>query len=149
MEKSNTHEFYMRMALQQAQLAAEKDEVPIGAVLVAHDRVICRAHNMTQQLNDATAHAEMLALTSAMDHFGSKYLKDCTLYVSLEPCVMCSGAAAWAQLGALVFAAIDEKKGYQKLAPHALHPKTKVITGVLAQESEALLKSYFQRKRNS
>ena len=148
MDSMKMDEFYMRMALKEAQIAMEKDEVPIGAVLVCKGQVVAKAHNMTEHLHDATAHAEILALTSAMDSFRSKYLKDCTLYVTLEPCLMCAGAAAWSQIDTLVFGASDEKKGYRKVAPNGLHPKTKVRYGVLQQESESLLKQYFKSKRN-
>ena len=138
-------EYYMRRALVEAEEAYEADEVPIGAVVVADGEII--GHNLTQTLNDVTAHAEMQAITAAASHFGAKYLKDCTLYVTLEPCVMCAGAIAWAQMGRLVYAAADPKKGYSLLQKNILHPKTEVVTGILEKESSALLKQFFQNKR--
>ena len=139
--------FYMRQALMEAEKAAERDEVPVGAVVVCRDRVIARAHNLTETLNDVTAHAEMQAITAAANYLGGKYLNDCTLYVTVEPCVMCAGAIAWAQLGRLVIGAMDDKRGYQKYAPQALHPKTIVIENVMAEECASLMKDFFKRKR--
>ena len=139
--------FYMRQALMEAEKAAERDEVPVGAVVVCRDRVIARAHNLTETLNDVTAHAEMQAITAAANYLGGKYLNDCTLYVTVEPCVMCAGAIAWAQIGRLVIGAMDDKRGYQKYAPHALHPKTVVIENVMAEECASLMKDFFKRKR--
>ena len=139
--------FFMRQALMEAEKAAERDEVPVGAVVVCRDRIIARAHNLTETLNDVTAHAEMQAITAAANYLGGKYLNDCTLYVTVEPCVMCAGAIAWAQLGRLVIGAIDDKRGYQKYAPQALHPKTVVVQGVMAEESAFLMKEFFKRKR--
>lgn len=139
--------FYMRQALIEAEKAAERDEVPVGAVVVCRDRVIARAHNLTETLNDVTAHAEMQAITAAANYLGGKYLNDCTLYVTVEPCVMCAGAIAWAQMGRLVIGAMDDKRGYQKYAPHALHPKTVVIENVMAEECASLMKDFFKRKR--
>lgn len=139
--------YYMRQALMEAEKAAERDEVPIGAVVVCRDRIIARAHNLTETLNDVTAHAEMQAITAAANYLGGKYLNDCTLYVTVEPCVMCAGAIAWAQLGRLVIGAMDEKRGYQKYAPNALHPKTIVVQGVMDEESVSLMKGFFKRKR--
>ena len=139
--------FFMRQALMEAEKAAERDEVPVGAVVVCRDRIIARAHNLTETLNDVTAHAEMQAITAAANYLGGKYLNDCTLYVTVEPCVMCAGAIAWAQLGRLVIGAIDDKRGYQKYAPQALHPKTVVVQGVMAEESASLMKEFFKRKR--
>ena len=138
---------YMRMALAEATAAAAAGEVPVGAVVVCKERVIARAHNLTQALNDVTAHAEMQAITAAADFLGSKYLDECTLYVTLEPCVMCAGALGWSQLGRLVYGASDEKRGYVRFAPHALHPKTEVVSGVLADEASALLVNYFKKRR--
>lgn len=138
---------YMRMALAEARLAADAGEVPVGAVVVCKDRVIARAHNMTQTLNDVTAHAEMQAITAAADYLGGKYLNECTLYVTLEPCVMCAGALGWSQLARLVYGAADEKRGYVRFAPDALHPKTQVVNGVLADEASALLVDYFKKRR--
>ena len=140
-------EYFMRRALAEAEEAYGADEVPIGAVVVADGEIIGRGHNLTQTLNDVTAHAEMQAITAAASHLGAKYLKDCTLYVTLEPCVMCAGAIAWAQMGRLVYAAADPKKGYSLLQKNILHPKTEVVTGILEKESSALLKHFFQNKR--
>ena len=139
--------FYMRQALVEAQKAAERDEVPVGAVVVCRDRIIARAHNLTETLNDVTAHAEMQAITAAANYLGGKYLNDCSLYVTVEPCVMCAGAIAWAQMGRLVIGAMDDKRGYQKYAPHALHPKTLVVQDVMAEECASLMKEFFKRKR--
>ena len=139
--------FYMRQALVEAQKAAERDEVPVGAVVVCRDRIIARAHNLTETLNDVTAHAEMQAITAAANYLGGKYLNDCTLYVTVEPCVMCAGAIAWAQMGRLVIGAMDDKRGYQKYAPHSLHPKTLVVQDVMAEECASLMKEFFKRKR--
>lgn len=137
---------YMREALKQAHLAAQADEVPVGAVLVAGGRVIARAHNQVELLHDATAHAEMLAITGAMASLSSKYLPDCTLYVTLEPCVMCAGALRWAQLGAVVYGASDHKFGYSQYG-HLLHPATILRHGVLATECSTVLKDFFKQKR--
>ena len=139
--------FYMRQALMEAWKAAERDEVPVGAVVVCRDRIIARAHNLTETLNDVTAHAEMQAITAAANYLGGKYLNDCTLYVTVEPCVMCAGAIAWAQMGRLVIGAMDDKRGYQKYAPHALHPKTRVVQDVMAEECASLMKEFFKSKR--
>lgn len=139
--------FYMRQALQEARKAAERGEVPVGAVVVCRDRIIARAHNLTETLNDVTAHAEMQAITAAANALGAKYLKDCTLYVTVEPCVMCAGAIAWAQTGRLVFGAGDEKRGYRKYAPDALHPKTEVTDGLMADECAGLMKDFFSSRR--
>jgi tRNA(adenine34) deaminase len=139
--------YYMKQALMEAQRAAERGEVPVGAVVVCHDRIIARSHNLTETLNDVTAHAEMQAITAAANYLGGKYLTDCALYVTVEPCVMCAGAIAWSQMGRLVFGASDEKRGYHKYAPEALHPKTIVIQGVLADECALLMKQFFQKKR--
>ena len=139
--------FYMRQALQEARKAAERGEVPVGAVVVCRDRIIARAHNLTETLNDVTAHAEMQAITAAANALGAKYLKDCTLYVTVEPCVMCAGAISWAQTGRLVFGAGDEKRGYRKYAPDALHPKTEVTDGLMADECAGLMKDFFSSRR--
>ncbi len=139
--------FYMKQALVEAQRAAEAGEVPVGAVVVCRDRIIARAHNLTETLNDVTAHAEMQAVTAAANALGGKYLNDCTLYVTVEPCVMCAGAIAWAQVRRLVFGAGDEKRGYRKYAPDSLHPKTEVLTGVMADECAGLMKDFFKKKR--
>ena len=139
--------YYMKQALMEAQRAAERGEVPVGAVVVCRDRIIARSHNLTETLNDVTAHAEMQAITAAANYLGGKYLTDCTLYVTVEPCVMCAGAIAWSQMGRLIFGASDEKRGYHKYAPETLHPKTIVIQGVLADECALLMKQFFQKKR--
>ena len=138
---------YMKMALAEAQKAFEKDEVPIGAVVVCKGRIIARAHNLTEMLNDVTAHAEMQAITAAATNIGGKYLNDCTLHVTVEPCPMCAGAIAWSQLGKLVYGAEDEKRGYHRYAPDVLHPKTEVVRGVCADEATALMKRFFANKR--
>lgn len=147
MDSFLSHEFFMRQALKEAQLAFSEDEIPIGAVVVCNGTIVSRAHNMTEKLNDSTAHAEILALTSAMNHFGSKYLQDCVLYVTLEPCVMCAGASHWSQISQIVFGAFDDKKGYQKLSPELFNTKTKITAGILENESSSLLKEYFKKKR--
>ena len=139
--------FYMKQALLEAEKAAEVGEVPVGAVVVCNDRIIARAHNLTETLTDVTAHAEMQAITAAANYLGGKYLNDCALYVTVEPCVMCAGAIAWAQMGKLVIGAPDEKRGYQKYAPQALHPKTVVVNEVLTDECAALMKDFFKGKR--
>lgn len=140
-------QYYMKQALAEARKAAERDEVPVGAVVVCKDRIIARAYNLTETLTDVTAHAEMQAITAAASALGGKYLNECTLYVTVEPCVMCAGAIAWAQTGRLVFGADDEKRGYQRYAPQALHPKTEVVKGVMADECASLMKEFFLRKR--
>jgi tRNA(adenine34) deaminase len=137
----------MNEALKEAKIALEKDEVPIGAVVVCENRIIARAHNLTETLNDVTAHAEMQALTAASGYLGGKYLDECTLYVTVEPCVMCAGAAFWAQLGTLVYGASDLKRGYTLVNQQLLHPKTKVISGILTSECSELMTSFFQTKR--
>ena len=137
----------MKEALKEAQKAFIEDEVPVGAVVVANDTVIARGHNMTEQLNDVTAHAEMIALTSAANYLGSKYLNECTLYVTLEPCLMCASALKWAQLGRLVFGASDDKAGYHVIEAPVLHPKTEIVTGVLEEEAAELMKQFFRMKR--
>ena len=142
-----TDERYMRKALEEARLAFEADEIPVGAVVVCGDQIIARGHNLTELLHDVTAHAEMQAITAAAEHLGGKYLDVCTLYVTVEPCIMCAGAIGWSQLGRLVYGASDPKRGYSFFAPKALHPKTKVVSGVLEEECAALMKEFFQRKR--
>lgn len=144
---ANSDEYYMRKALDEAKHAYEKGEIPIGAVVVCHDRIIARCYNLTETLTDVTAHAEMQAITAAANTLGGKYLNECTLYVTVEPCVMCAGAIAWSQLGKLVYGACDEKRGYQKYAPNALHPKTQVVAGVLADEAALLMREFFKDKR--
>lgn len=139
--------FYMKQALQEARNAAARGEIPVGVVVVCRGRVIARAHNLTEALTDVTAHAEMQAITAAAATLGGKYLNECTLYVTVEPCVMCAGAIGWSQLGRLVFGAEDEKRGYQRFAPKALHPKTEVVKGVMAEECSLLMKDFFSRRR--
>lgn len=140
-------EQFMRKALYEAQKAAEEGEIPIGAVIVCNDRIISRAHNLTEKLHDVTAHAEMQAITAAADLLGGKYLSDCTLYVTVEPCVMCAGAIGWAQIGRIVYGASDEKRGYQLYAPRALHPKAVVTRGVLEAECRQMMQDFFKQKR--
>ena len=140
-------ERYMRKALEEARCAFDADEIPVGAVVVCGDQIIARGHNLTELLHDVTAHAEMQAITAAAEYLGGKYLDVCTLYVTVEPCIMCAGAIGWSQLGRLVYGASDPKRGYSFFAPKALHPKTKVVSGVLEEECGALMKEFFQRKR--
>ena len=137
----------MRAALAEAQLAYEQGEVPVGAVVVCKGRIVARGHNLTETLHDVTAHAEMQVLTAAADVLGGKYLPTCTLYVTVEPCVMCAGAIGWAQVGRLVFGAADEKRGYRRFAPEALHPKTEVSAGVLQEECARLMSDFFKLRR--
>lgn len=137
----------MRQALVEAEKAFEADEVPVGAVVVLNNRIIARAHNLTERLNDVTAHAEMQAFTSAAEYLGGKYLNECTLYVTLEPCVMCAGASFWAQLGKLVYGATDLKRGFRNHERNLLHPKTEIVSGVLEKECGTLLKEFFQARR--
>ena len=140
-------QFYMRQALAEARRAADRGEVPVGAVVVCKGTVIARAHNLTETLHDVTAHAEMQAITAAADSLGGKYLNDCTLYVTVEPCVMCAGAIGWAQLGRLVYGAADDKRGFRRFAPDALHPKTEVVQGVMDDEAAALMTEFFRKRR--
>jgi tRNA(adenine34) deaminase len=140
-------EYFMEIALSLAEEAADNGEIPIGAVVVCRNRIIAKARNQTEQLNDVTAHAEIMAITSAANYLGGKYLTDCILYVTLEPCVMCAGALFWAQVGRLVIGANDPKRGYSRIQPSLLHPKTRLETGVLADESQALLTKFFKRLR--
>jgi len=139
--------YFMKKALQEAQLAFDKGEIPVGAVVTHNNQIIARSHNLTEQLTDVTAHAEMQAITAAANHIGGKYLRGCTLYVTLEPCQMCAGALYWSQLSRLVFAAPDEGRGYRTLGTQ-LHPKTKVDHGILEEEASKLLKTFFIQKRN-
>ena len=143
----NSDEYYMKEALKEAKKALELDEVPVGAVIVCNNQIIARAHNFTERLNDVTAHAEMQAFTSAADYLGGKYLNECTLYVTLEPCLMCAGASYWAQLNKIVFGASDEKRGFQNKAGLVLHPKTECVKGVMAEECAQLLTDFFASKR--
>ena len=138
---------YMKMALDEAMCAYDNEEVPVGAIVVCKGRVIARAHNLTETLTDVTAHAEMQAVTAAANCLGGKYLNDCTLYVTVEPCIMCAGALGWAQLGRLVYGAPDDKRGYRRFAPQALHPKTEVTAGVLEAECADLMKRFFTQRR--
>ena len=138
---------YMKIALQEAQKAYNEDEVPIGAIVVCKGRIIARAHNLTETLNDVTAHAEMQAITAAATNIGGKYLNECTLYVTVEPCPMCAGAIAWAQMGRVVYGASDEKRGYHRYAPEVMHPRTEVVNGICADEATALMKKFFSNKR--
>jgi len=147
MENPFTDEYFMKKALQEAEMAFEKGEIPVGAVIVIDDKVIARSHNLTEMLHDVTAHAEMQAITSAANFIGGKYLKGCTLYVTLEPCQMCAGALYWSQISKVVFGASDEQRGFQKLGTQ-LHPKTQVVKGVLAQEAADLMVRFFASKRN-
>ena len=142
-----TDEYFMRIAIREAEEAFEEEEVPIGAVVVMNNQVIARGHNRTEALNDATAHAEMQTITAASNHLNSKYLKNCTLYVTVEPCPMCAGAIAWAQLGTLVYGAEDPKKGYTTYCNTLLHPQTLVKKGILAEECQKLMKDFFRNKR--
>ena len=140
-------EKYMRMAIAEAERALSKKEVPIGAVVVAGDRIIGRGHNLVETLMDATAHAEMQAITAAMSTLGGKYLNDCTLYVTVEPCVMCGGALAWSQIGRVVYGAADPKRGYSTYSERIMHPRTEVVVGVLKEECEALMQHFFSSLR--
>ena len=141
-----TDDYFMKMALLEAEKALEKDEVPIGCIIVSSDRIIAKSHNLTETLNDVTAHAEMQAITSAANFLGGKYLQNCTLYVTLEPCVMCSGALAWSQISKVVIGTRDEQRGFINKGL-SLHPKTKVVTGVLENECSAIVKDFFKNKR--
>lgn len=142
-----TDQDYMKQALEEARAAFAEGEVPIGAVIACKGRIIARGHNLTETLCDVTAHAEMQAITAAANYLGAKYLNDCTLYVTVEPCPMCAGAIGWAQLGRVVYGAPDEKRGYHKIAPAAFHPKTELLTGVLAEEAAALMQEFFRMRR--
>jgi tRNA(adenine34) deaminase len=141
-------ESFMREALKEAQKAFELDEVPIGAVIVCNNKIIARAHNLTEQLTDVTAHAEMQAFTAAANYLGGKYLTDCELYVTLEPCVMCAGAAFWTQIPKIIYGAFDEKRGFSKMNKKMLHPKTQITSGVLENECGAIIKEFFLKKRS-
>ena len=140
-------EYFMEIALSLAEEAAADGEIPVGAVIVCHNRIIAKARNQTEELNDVTAHAELMAITSATQYLGGKYLTDCTLYVTLEPCVMCAGALFWAHVGRLVIGASDPKRGYSRIEPSVLHPKTRLETGILAEESQTLLTKFFKHLR--
>ena len=140
-------ERYMREALREASYAAQEDEVPIGAVIICNGKIIGKGHNMTERLNDPTAHAEMIAITAATEAMGGKYLNDCTLYVTVEPCPMCAGALAWSQIGRVVYGASDPKRGFSLFSPSLMHPKTEVVPGVLADECGGLVTEFFRNKR--
>ena len=146
MENPFNDEYFMRRALQEAEMAFDKGEIPVGAVIVIADKIIARGHNATEMLNDVTAHAEMQSITAAANYLGGKYLKDCTLYVTLEPCQMCSGALYWSQISKVVFGARDEHRGFMTMGGK-LHPKTQVVSGVLANEASDLLKRFFVKRR--
>jgi tRNA(adenine34) deaminase len=145
--EANSDEKFMRMALNEAHAALDKQEVPIGAIVVAGGRVIGRGHNLVETLMDATAHAEMQAITAAMSTLGGKYLGDCTLYVTVEPCVMCAGAIAWSQMGRVVYGAGDPKRGYSTYSERIMHPRTEVVAGVLREECEAMMSNFFASLR--
>ena len=148
MEKTMADDnFYMKQALAEAKKAYGQGEVPIGAVVVCRDKIIARSHNLTELLHDVTAHAEMQAITSAAEHLGGKYLSDCTLYVTVEPCTMCAGALGWSQISRIVYGAPDEKRGFQRYAPQALHPRTQVTAGIMADECIELMQRFFREKR--
>lgn len=142
-----SHEHFMKQALLEAQKAYDADEVPVGAVIVCNNKIIARTHNFTERLTDFTAHAEMQAYTSATEYLGNKYLDKCTLYVTLEPCTMCAGAAFWTRIGKIVYGASDERRGYNRITESVLHPSTEVISGVLEAEASTLIKTFFQNKR--
>ena len=143
-----TDEHFMKEALKEAKKAFDLDEVPVGAVIVCHEKIIARAHNLTERLNDVTAHAEMQAFTAAANHLGAKFLEECTLYVTIEPCIMCGGASYWSRIGKIVYGARDDKKGMSTLKENILHPKTKLIPGVLEADCGALMTHYFKQKRS-
>jgi tRNA(adenine34) deaminase len=147
MEVNKEDERFMREALKEAKRALEKDEVPIGAVIVCEGTIIARAYNYAEHLNDVTAHAEMQAITSAANNLGGKYLQECTLYVTIEPCVMCAGALFWAQIGRIVYGAGDPKRGFSVIGPQLLHPRTKISKGILEEECSQILKNFFEEKR--
>lgn len=140
-------DYFMKMALKEAEKAFQADEVPVGAVVVFQDRIVARAHNLSERLNDVTAHAEMQAITSAMNMLGAKYLSGCTIYVTVEPCIMCAGALGWSQISRVVYGASDEKRGYSLFSPSPLHPKTEVTRGIMEKECSELMSSFFKEKR--
>ena len=146
-EQLRADEAFMRMALKEAEKAGTNGEIPIGAVIVCGGRIISRAHNLTETLHDVTAHAEMQAITAAANMLGGKYLRDCTLYVTVEPCVMCAGALGWSQIASVVYGAADDKRGFRRFAPDALHPRTSVTGGVLEEECRTLMQQFFQARR--
>lgn len=140
-------EFYMGLALNEAKAAAEEGEVPVGAVIVSNGRILAKTHNQTERLQDVTAHAEILAMTAAANILGAKYLTDCTLYVTLEPCTMCAGALRWAQIGRVVYGASDEKNGYRRFAPEIMHPKTQIESGIRTEEALQTVQTFFKERR--
>ncbi|MBK7182746.1 MAG: nucleoside deaminase [Bacteroidetes bacterium] len=140
-------EYFMREALKEAKKAFDADEIPVGAIVVCNNRIIARAHNLTERLNDVTAHAEMQAITSAANFLNGKYLNECTMYITLEPCVMCAGALSWSQIGKIVYGASDTKRGFNLIGNKILHPKTELLSGIIADECSELLKTFFQKKR--
>ena len=146
-EQQNKDEFYMQRALDEARQAYREGEIPIGAVIVCKERILSRAHNLTETLCDVTAHAEMQAITAAANALGGKYLTDCTLYVTVEPCTMCAGAIGWAQIPRIVFGTADEKRGYHEYAPRAMHPKAEIVGGILEDECRELMQSFFRSRR--
>ena len=146
MENLFTDEYFMRIALNEATTAFERDEIPVGAIIVTNNKIIAKAHNLTETLTDVTAHAEMQAITSAANYLGGKYLQDCTLYVTLEPCVMCGGALYWSQISKVVYGASDEKRGF-KAKIGELHPKTEIVSGIMEDDCSLLMKEFFLRKR--
>lgn len=146
-EQHQRDEYFMRRALQEAEQAYREGEIPIGAVVVCRGKIIARAHNLTETLHDVTAHAEMQAITAAANELGGKYLTDCTLYVTVEPCVMCAGALGWSQLARVVYGAADEKRGFQLYAPRALHVKTKIASDILEEECRTLMQKFFRERR--
>jgi len=149
MEDIFTHEYFMRQALMQAKIAFDKNEVPVGAVIVFKNKIISKAHNLTEILNDATAHAEIQAITSATNRLGAKYLKDCILYVTVEPCVMCAGASYWSQIGEIVYGASDKKQGYTSICKNVIHPKIKITNGILEFECSEIMTDFFNKIRNA
>ncbi len=138
---------FMRQALAEAEKASHEGEVPVGSVVVSNDRIIARSHNLVEMLNDVTAHAEIQAITAAAENLGGKYLHDCTLYVTLEPCVMCAGALAWSQISRIVYGASDEQRGFSRIHPSILHPKTTVVSGIMAEECQELILRFFKERR--
>ena len=143
----NPDEYFMQQAFREAKQAFDEDEIPVGAIITCQGQILARAHNQTERLNDVTAHAEMLAVTAATQTLDSKYLTECTLYVTLEPCVMCAGASGWSQIGRIVYGASDPKRGFERLGRSMLHPKTQVVSGIMAEECEELIKKFFKKKR--
>jgi len=144
-----SHEYFMKQALQEAHMALQEGEIPVGAIIVCNNKIIARCHNLTERLNDVTAHAEMQAITSAANFLGGKYLTDCTLYVTLEPCNMCAGALAWSQITQIVYGASDPKRGYSRISPSMLHPRTQVTSGILQQECSDIMLQFFKEKRDN